>query len=195
MEDNSALAFIYCDHARREEQTATHLLGALLGQIINRLSSEDDIIKDLLQRQREGRLLDLTSAVQYMHRLSSAGLFSCIRLCADGLDELLKTNRAVFLHALASLAQIAHVRCLFFGRSNAGIQDEIESFFATNLPETTMCIALAITGDMTAEDRSLFARQSLAKSTDWRALDEDTKIQIVTRLSFSGSTYENILFR
>jgi hypothetical protein len=123
-----------------------------------------------------------------MRRLSSAGPFSCIRLCADGVDELLKTNRAAFLHALGLLAQTSHVRCLFFGRSNAGIQGEIEGFFATNLPETTMCVALTITGNMTAEDRSLFVRQSVAKSTDWRALDEGTKMQIITKLSLPGST-------
>jgi hypothetical protein len=171
---------VYCDHACREEQTATHLMGALLAQLINLIASDRSITTKLHKRLTRRKFLDLNACVEYIQRISTLGLFSSIRLGADGLDELLPNHRKAFLKALGSLSTEGNIQFLFFGRDHAGIQhdlsDSFESFTCCEIPR-----------DRVANDRWLFLEHCFAQSQDWSTLDVSTKDMIFDQLTGADS--------
>ena len=169
--DNSALAFIYCDHTVQGEQTPTNLIGSLLGQLTNRLAEDHPIVKELLQRQSSDKLLDLTSGIDYLRRICTSGSFTAIRLGADGLDELVKEHRSRFLHTLGALSSIPNVHFLLFGRDHCGIQTEVDKYFRKHTSASVLY--LAITGDLTVNDRRSFLQERLDKDKDGIFFDED----------------------
>jgi hypothetical protein len=178
------LGFVYCDHVSREEQTATRLIGALLGQLINYLSFDNIIAKELAECQRKEKLLDLKTSVLYIQRIACSGQFTAVRLGADGLDELLPEHRATFLTSLGSLFIISNIRFLFIGRDNSGIQTEVGNSFGG--PDSFICHRLASEG--TADDRRLFLQQCLDHSKDWYSLDDGLKGMIFSQLAGPEST-------
>jgi hypothetical protein len=183
-EDNSALAFVYCDHVSREEQTATHLMGALLGQLISCISSDNTIAKELIEYRRNKRLLKLETSLDYIRRIASSGQFRFVRLGADGLDELLPEHRAVLLASLGSLTTISHIQLLYFGRDNSGIQTDVDN----SLDGSNSFICYTITPKSMEDDRQLFLQQCLDRSKDWRLLDDGLKNMIFSRLAGPDST-------
>jgi hypothetical protein len=185
--DNSALAFIYCDHTVQGEQTPTSLIGSLLGQLTNRLAEDHPIIKELLHQQSSNKLLDLMSAIEYLHRICTSTSFTVIRLGVDGLDELLKEYRSGFLHALAPLSSIPNVHFLFFGRDHSGIQVEVDNCFQRNA--SLPVVYLEITGDLTVDDRRLFLQERLNTDKDGMMFDKDLRTLILKQLAPLDSTY------
>ena len=185
--DNSALAFVYCDHTVQGEQTPTNLIGSLLGQLTNRLPEDHPAVKELLQQQSSNKLLDLTSGIDYLHRICTSTCFTAIRLGADGLDELLKEHQSEFLHALAALSSIPNVHFLFFGRNRCGIQSEVDKWFEKS--GSSSVVYLDITGDLTVDDRRLFLQQRLGKDKDGAMFDNDLRTFILEKLAPSDSMY------
>ena len=178
------MGFVYCDHVSGGEQTATHLTGALLGQLINCLTSDNTIAKELIECQRKEKLLCLNTSIAYIRRIASSGQFTVVRLGADGLDELLPNHRAAFLTSLGDLSAVVNIQFLFFGRDNSGIQAELGNAFGGD--DSFICHE--ITGERTANDRNLFLRECLGRSKDWNSLDDDTKNTIFTQLAGPEST-------
>ena len=189
--DNSALAFVYCDHTISEEQTPTKLIGSLLAQLTNHLPENNPIVAELLIRQTEEKDLDLASGIDYIRRIAMISSFTTIRLGADGLDELRKEHRSSFLHALTSLACIPNICFLCFGRDHCGIQSEVESCFQ----ELSSIAHLEITGALTIDDRRLFLEQKLTRYKDGRWFDEELRNLIVDKLAPLDSTYVLIRFQ
>jgi hypothetical protein len=183
--DGSALAFVYCDHTLQNDQTPTNLIGSLLSQLTNRLSEDHPVIKELLQRRSENKLLDLASGVDYIRRIGTSGSIRNIWIGADGLDELHKEHRSDFFHAWSSLLCIPNVCFLCFGRDHCGIQSEIEGCFQ----DFTSITHLEITGMLTVDDRQLFLKERLAKNKDSRGFDEQLRTLIVEKLAPLESTY------
>jgi hypothetical protein len=159
-------------------------MGALLGQLINRLSTDDPIFVDLIRCKRKEKLLDLSTTVKYIRRIGTSGQFRYIRLGADGLDELLPSHRAIFLQSLGTLSTESNIRFLFFGRDNSGIQTELGNSFGG----PTSFISCKIDSVSTEHDRRLFLEGSLDRSKDWRSLDDRTKEVIFSRLAGRDST-------
>jgi hypothetical protein len=186
--DNSALAFVYCDHTVQAEQTPTSLIGSLLGQLTNRLAEDHPIVKELLQRQSSNKLLDLTSGINYLRRICTSGQFTAIRLGADGLDELLKEHRSGFIRTLGALSSsVPNIHFLLFGRDHCGIQTEVDKCF---LKETNASVLyLGITGDLTVDDRRLFLQERLDKDKDGMFFDEDLRTLVAEKLAPLDSTY------
>jgi hypothetical protein len=184
--DNSALAFVYCDHTIQGEQTPTNITGGLLAQLTNRLADDDPIIKELLQRHASNKLLDLNSGIDYIRRICMSGPFSTVRLGVDGLDELLPEHRSQFLDELATLSRIPNVQFLFFARDNSGIQADIDRSFGTY---DSVPIHFKITGDMTLNDRQLFLEEALQKDKNARTFNPALRDMIVNKLAPSDSTY------
>jgi hypothetical protein len=175
---------VYCDHVSREEQTATRLIGALLGQLINYLASDNVVAKELAECRRKEKLLDLKTSVIYIQRIASSGQFSFVRLGADGLDELLPEHRAAFLTSLGSLPIVSNIRFLFFGRDHSGIQTEVGNSFGG--PDSFICHRVA--SERTIDDRLLFLQRCLDRSKDWHSLDDWLKGMIFSQLAGPEST-------
>jgi hypothetical protein len=175
---------VYCDHASREEQTATRLVGALLGQLINYLSFDNIIAKELAECRRKEKLLDLKTSILYIQRIACSGQFTTVRLGADGLDELLPEHRAAFLTSLGSLSIVSNIRFLFLGRDNSGIQTEVGNSFGG--PDSFICHNVA--SERTVDDRQLFLQQCLDHSKDWHSLEDGLKHMIFSQLASPNST-------
>ena len=185
MADDSALAFVYCDHTVQNEQTPTNLIGCLLAQLTNRLSEDHTVVKELLQRKSDNKLLDLSSGIDYIRRICTSGPLRNVWIGADGLDELRKEHRSGLFNAWSSLLHIPNVRLLCFGRDHWGIQSEVESCFQ----ELSSITHLEITGALTVDDRQLFLKERLAKDKDSRGFDEELRTLIIKNLAPLDSTY------
>jgi hypothetical protein len=159
-------------------------MGALLGQLINCLPSDNLITKELIECRRKGKLLDLKTSLDYIRRIASSRQFKVVRLGADGLDELLPEHRAAFLMSLGKLSTLSNVRFLFFGRDNSGIQTEVGNLFDND----DWYVCEEITGERTVEDRRLFLEECLCRSKDWKFLDNDTKAKVFSQLAGPEST-------
>jgi hypothetical protein len=183
--DGSALAFIYCDHTVQNDQTPTNLIGSLLGQLTNRLSEDHPVVKELLQRRSDNKLLDLASGIDYIKHVCTSGQLRNVWIGADGLDELRKEHRSGLFHAWSSLLRIPNVRILCFGRDHCGIQSEIESCSQ----DLSLITHLEITGALTVDDRQLFLKERLAMDKDSRGFDEELRTLIVEKLAPLESTY------
>jgi hypothetical protein len=184
--DNSALAFVYCDHTIQGEQTPANLIASLLGQLTNRLPSDHPLIHELLEQQSSNKLLDLASGIDYVRRICTCKSFSAVRLGADGLDELLPQHRCYFLRELARLSHVAKVQFLFFGRDNSGIQDDVNSSFQA---VGIIPVHFRITGEMTLLDRRLFLLETLQTHRNGRTFDHALQDLILDKLAPSDSTY------
>ena len=165
-------------------------MGALLGQLINYLSYDNIIAKELGECRRKEKLLDLKTSVLYIQRIASSGHFTLVRLGADGLDELLPEHRTAFLTSLGSLSTISNIRFLFFGRDNSGIQTEVGNSF--DGPDSFVCYR--ISSVRSGDDRQLFLQHCLDNSKDWRALDDGLKGMIFSQLAGPESTSVFLLF-
>jgi hypothetical protein len=159
-------------------------MGALLGQLINKLSSDHPIVEELTRCRREEKLLDLNATVTYIQRISASGQLTFLRLGADGLDELLPAHRTMFFRSLGTLFTELNIQFLFFGRDNSGIQAELGNSFSGS-PSLT---CYKITGPSTTDDRRLFLQDCLSQSKDWSSLDDSTKDMIFARLAGPDST-------
>jgi hypothetical protein len=159
-------------------------MGAFLGQLVNCLSSEHTIVKELIECRLKKKLLDLKTSVDYVRRIVSTGRFTCVRLGADGLDELLPEHRTAFLASLGSLSALSNIRLLYFGRDNSGIQTDI----GNSLDGPDSSINQALTPENTADDRKLFLQQCLDRSRDWRILDDGLTDMIFSQLAGPEST-------
>jgi hypothetical protein len=169
------------------EQTPTHLIGSLLAQLTNRLPDNSPIMIELLTRQKEGKVLDLTSALGYIERIARSGLVTTIRLGADGFDELCtgKESQSGFLHALAALSRSPNIQFLFFTRNDSGVRSDVDMCFQTIRSITY----LEITGALTIGDRRLFLEDRLDSDEVGSLFDEDLRILILDKLAPTDSTY------
>jgi hypothetical protein len=181
---NSGLAFVYCDHADRDQQTARNLLASLLGQLIIQFPVNHPIVKDLLERHVNDRHPDLPTVISFLKQIAESYHFECIRFGADGLDELIPANQGEFLDSLASLCKLSTVSCLLFGRNNAGVRDQVDSSFDI-VPRSHMII----TGDLTRADRRLFLQHQVEKHKMGRHFDQEIRDIIFDNLAPSNSTY------
>jgi hypothetical protein len=183
--DNSAVAFVYCDHTIQGEQTPTNLIGALLAQLTNRLADDDPVVKELLQRQASNKLVDLNSGIDYIHRVCVSGSLAAVRLGVDGLDELLPECRSRFLDELATLPHTANIQFLFFARDNSGIQADVDRSFETS---DSLPVHFKIAGDMTLHDRRIFLEEVLQKHKNARTFSPALREMILDQLAPSDST-------
>jgi hypothetical protein len=165
-------------------------MGALLGQLINRLASDTPIVKELIRCQNEGKLLDLHAIVDYIRRISTSGQVTVIRIGADGLDELLAEHRTAFFKSLGTLSTESNIQFLFFGRDHSGIQAEVGKSFRSS--KSFACYK--ISGASTVDDRRLFLRDCLRDSKDWSSLDNGIKNMIFAHLASPHSTYVSFCY-
>jgi hypothetical protein len=169
----------------QEEQTPIHLICSLLAQLTNRLPDNSPIMTELLMRQREGRVLDLASGLEYIRRIALCSPATTVRLGADGLDELCGGYRSGFLHALAALSSTPNIQFLFLTRNDLGIRTEVDLYFQ----EMKSVTYLEITGALTVGDRRLFLQDRLDNDEVGSLFDEDLRTLILDKLVPMDSTY------
>lgn len=101
-DENIGVAYIYCDHERKNQQRTKDLLASLLKQ----LSRHRPRLPESVRLLYTGRSGEPPSALELWRALSSvASLFKRVFIVIDGMDEFEGGNysRTTFLERLASL--------------------------------------------------------------------------------------------
>lgn len=81
------LAYVYGDYRDHREQTIEHILGAILKQLLRRLSEIPETVLDVHGKLiKQEKPLDTTNAVDLL-RIACAQ-FSKVYVCLDALDEI-----------------------------------------------------------------------------------------------------------
>jgi Cdc6-like AAA superfamily ATPase len=145
----TGLAYVYCEVVLQQVQTAEHLLGSLLKQLLQtcpRLPDRMDALFNTLKcENRQPNLKDAFQALQYTTKA-----YSKTFIIVDGLNECEPRERKKFLEKLFDLQKSSRVSIFATSRYD----HEIESRFkhAVHLPINA-----------TREDISLYAKESVGK--------------------------------
>ena len=125
--DDVGIAYVFCNYKRQEEQNTSHVLGALVRQLLYRKAKAPTSIQDLYKRlsSRNARpsLEELRKAF-----LDLAGEFIKVHIVIDALDECRQATRSDVLSLLESAQCSSIVRLLVTTRDVHGIlQDTSQS--------------------------------------------------------------------
>lgn len=131
---NTAVAFLYCKHDMRNEQSSRHLLAALLRQLAEgtnqltegtaQLNEAITLLDEECKRKRRPTIDELTQALLKIVR-SRDGVY----LVVDGLDECSNWNddiRIFFLDKIRCLQKNAAVKLLVTSRDIPTIQESFQ---------------------------------------------------------------------
>lgn len=100
------LAYVYCDYRDEALQTAVHITGTLLQQILrakfeNQAEKAEEILESLKQQKQNNNKLDLDDISQFFG-LTLKG-FDKIFVCIDALDECNDKQRIDFFRLMATM--------------------------------------------------------------------------------------------
>jgi hypothetical protein len=125
LNDQACIAYLYCDYRERKQQTATHMIGALLKQIMAALptsSVADEFLHDLQQMKRRQKPLELEDMRKLLVQSIGLGNPRKTFICIDGLDELKdqSTRRSMLqcLKAVIEEPSQIYVKLFITGRPN-----------------------------------------------------------------------------
>jgi Cdc6-like AAA superfamily ATPase len=164
----TALAYVYCEFALQQVQTAEHLLGSLLKQLIQtcpRIPDKIDeltaLFKTLKSENRQPNLKEAFQALQYTTKT-----YSTTFIIVDGLDECEPRERKKFLDKVFDLQKSSNASVFATSRYD----HEIESRFkhAMLLPIS------AARGDI-----SLYAKENVGKISRFLAQESPEFKEIV----------------
>lgn len=123
---NVAIAYIYCDYRRQDEQTPTNLIASVTKQLLHGCASIPEVImkkyqyhKDKGTRPSSAEVLETTA--------SSMAPFSRIYLILDALDELGNEGhvRQTLIERLCTLKDLRHFNLLTTSRYIPSLASEI----------------------------------------------------------------------
>ena len=128
MDEDIAVAYLYCDYLAHQEQTTTNMMGAVLKQLLGKV----DIPKDLRRAFQEGkkvaggRRLLLPDLVRRL-KIAIASLPQ-VFICIDALDEFLPKNLPELLESLREIIrECPRMRIFLTGRPHA--KENIQKYF------------------------------------------------------------------
>ena len=128
MEENLAVAYLYCDYLTQQEQTTANLMGAILKQLVGR----DDILKNIREAFQDakkklgGRRPILVDLVR-MLKIAIAQL-PHVFICIDALDEFLPGDLPELLESLRDIIRESpRTRIFLTGRPN--VEEDIQRYF------------------------------------------------------------------
>ena len=87
IQDNVALAYVYCDWQDSKAQTPTHLIGSLLKQLVEGMDDMPSNVLERFTKHKNGKTpLTLDECIALIRKIASR--FRRVILFIDGLDEL-----------------------------------------------------------------------------------------------------------
>lgn len=122
---DAALAFLYCNYKRQNEQTVDRLFRSLLRQLVDRRPDMPTEVTDIYRRWETH---DIQSSIEEVKTAlgATASSFDRVYCVVDALDELEESVRAVLISGLQSLQSCAAVSILFTARSLPGIERAVK---------------------------------------------------------------------
>ena len=164
-----AVAALYCDYLSQKEQSATNILGAILGQLLER-GGIPESLRQVFRREKSrlsGQAVQLSDLVKILK--TTIASLSEVFICIDGLDECLPENRRDLLESLQDIVGASPTMRVFLtGRPH--VLDEIKRYFT----EAIMMPVIPIVRDI---ERYLAMR--LDRDTTPNAMDDNLRAEIM----------------
>ena len=126
--EDIAVACLYCDFLTQQEQTITHIMGAILKQLVGRGGIPDNVQEAFLEGKKEigGRGLQLAGLMRMLGSVIAS--LPQVFICIDALDECLPKNLPELLESLKDIVRgCPSTRIFLTGRSH--IKETIQRYF------------------------------------------------------------------
>ena len=160
---------LYCDYQNQQEQTTTHVIGAILKQLVGR-GDIPDYVREAFQAAKRnfgGRGPELPDLMR-MLKITIAPLLQ-VFICLDALDEFLPKNLPELLGSLRDIVRESPKARLFFtGRPH--VTGDIQRYFAK---------AVVIPISPNEDDISSYLEMKLDRDTEPEAMNDSLRADIV----------------
>jgi len=163
------VAGLYCDYLDGKEQTTSHMLGAMLRQLVGSGNIPEDIRRAF--EHGKGHFGGVGPEVPALRKMLKLAIRQrhWVIICIDGLDESLPGHRTNLLQALQVIVQeSSNVRLFLTGRPF--IRSEVEKYFPS---------ADTISVNPTREDTEAFLRMKLDGDPEPDAMDDCLRADIM----------------
>jgi len=161
-----AVAWLYCDHGARREQTVINMMGTILKRLVGSEIPED--IRKAFRDERRPLLPDLMRIL----RIAIASLPQ-VFICIDGLDECLPETLADLLKSLQDIVRGSpRTRIFLTGRPH--VREIIQNYFSEEKNE-----AVVVHVNPKPSDIKNYLEWRLDRDTDREAMSDDLREDIV----------------
>jgi len=168
-EDNIAVAGLYCDFLSQQEQTTTHIMGALLKQLVSRGGIPDHLREAFEKGKKEfgGRAPRLANLMG-MLKIVIASL-PRVFICLDALDECLPKHLPELLGSLRDITRESpRTRIFLTGRPHA--REDVQRYFLN---------AVVIPISPNPDDIRNYVEMRLDRDSEPEAMSNDLRVDIV----------------
>jgi len=168
-EDNIAAAGLYCDFLSQQEQTTTHIMGAILKQLVSRGGIPDHLREAFEKGKKEfggraPRLADLMG----MLKIVIASLPQ-VFICLDALDECLPKYVPELLESLRDIVRESpRTRIFLTGRPH--VREDVQRYFSA---------AVVIPISPNPDDIRNYVDMRLDRDSEPEAMSNDLRVDIV----------------
>ncbi|CCX16348.1 Similar to ankyrin [Exophiala dermatitidis NIH/UT8656]; acc. no. EHY59712 [Pyronema omphalodes CBS 100304] len=170
------LVYVYCDYRDEKNQTAVHLIGALLKQVLAKHSRHlpQEFIDSLKKQKNDTNAgsLSFTRETQLLRDVLQR--FERFYVCIDALDECKEEHRKDLVAAIKPLLEHSETTAHLFVTGRSHMQSQVEKALPV-LPLTIIIRASA--GDI----RRYVARQ-LEKDENYDDMDEEFRSEIMEKI-------------
>lgn len=167
---------MYCDYRDEKNQTAVHLIGALLKQVLAKHSRHlpQEFIDSLKKQKNDTNAgsLSFTRETQLLRDVLQR--FERFYVCIDALDECKEEHRKDLVAAIKPLLEHSETTAHLFVTGRSHMQSQVEKALPV-LPLTIIIRASA--GDI----RRYVARQ-LEKDENYDDMDEEFRSEIMEKI-------------
>ena len=163
------VASLYCDYLSQQEQTVTHLMGAILKQLVGRGDISEYLREAFQEAKRNfgGRRLQLPDLME-MLKITIVSLPQ-VFICLDALDECLPKNIPELLESLRDIIRESpRTRLFFTGRPH--VREDVRRYF----PE-----AVVIPISPNPDDIRNYVEMRLDRDADPEAMNKDLRADLV----------------
>jgi len=165
-EEDLAVAWLYCDHGARREQTVINMMGAILKRLAGSEIPED--IRRAFQEERRPLLPELMRIL----KIAIASLPQ-VFICIDALDECLPETLAELLKSLQDIVRASPgTRIFLTGRPH--VREIIQNYFSEENQEAVVVPVSPKSGDI-----KNYLEWRLDRDTDREAMSDDLREDIV----------------
>ena len=166
MEADIAVAWLYCDHGARGEQTVINMMGTILKRLVGSEIPED--IRKAFRDERRPLLADLMRVL----RTAIASLPQ-VFICIDALDECLPETLADLLKSLKDIIRGSpKTRIFLTGRPH--VREIIQNYFSEQKNE-----AVVVHVNPKPSDIKNYLEWRLDRDTDREAMSDGLREDIV----------------
>ena len=169
MDEDIAVAYLYCDYLSQQDQTTTNMMGAILKQLLGKVDIPKEIRREFQEGKKVagGRRLLLPDLVCRL-KIAIAPLPQ-VFICIDALDEFLPKNLPELLASLRDIIrECPRTRIFLTGRPH--VKENIQRYF-------TKVVVIPIKPN--TDDIRNYLEMRLDRDDEPEVMDNDLRADIV----------------